>query len=100
MKHYKDILDYARVKIEKKNHIEADKEKVEEKSNGSKTRKHKLFENFQQAMLEHDDWHCKFLEIQKNKTCMLAKDIWFHCKRIKGEPPGKNNILIVKIPLI
>jgi len=47
MKHYKGILDYARVKIDKRNHIEAnqeeeEQEKDEEKSNWSKARKPKL----------------------------------------------------------
>jgi len=49
MKHYKDILDYARVKINERNHIAVNQEeeeqgKDEEDSNKSKARKPKLSE--------------------------------------------------------
>jgi len=37
------------------------------------------------AMSEYDNWHCKFIEIQKNIACMLANDICYQYKQIKNK---------------
>jgi len=41
------------------------------------------------AVGEYDDWHHKFMEIRKNKKCLLSKDINQYCQRLKNKSKEK-----------
>ncbi len=57
----------------------------------SKYQKDKLGgKKLQKAIMEYDDWLCKFNEIWKNKkSSKLAKDIKIHCRQIKNKNKEK-----------
>ena len=51
----------------------------------------------QKAIMEYNDWLCKFNEIWKNKRSQLAKDIKIHCRQIKNKNKEKGWLHIKKI---
>jgi len=79
LKNYKDFTSFSKWKKEKKGGEDGDDDDEE-----SKTRKEKLCgRKLLQAIAEYDDWHRKFMEIRKNKKCLLVRDIKSHCQKLE-----------------
>jgi len=48
-----------------------------------------MWKKLLKAVTEYNNWHCKFMEIRKNKNCLLAKDIKQYCWRLKNKSKDK-----------
>jgi len=73
---------------------------LEEEKTPEEKKKKLSGKKLQLAMSEYNDWHRKFADIQKNKLCILANDIWMHSKQMAEKKKEKTNsvIIILKIP--
>jgi len=86
LKNYKEFTSFSKWKKEKKMGDGGEDDDDEE----SKTRKEKLCgRKLMKAVGEYDDWHRKFMEIRKNKNCLLSKDINQYCRRLKNKSKEK-----------
>ena len=86
LKNYKDFTSYSKWKKERKPSGMQDDEDEPCKYQKDKLGGKKL----QKAIMEYNDWLCKFHEIQKNKrSSKLAKDIKIHCRQIKNKNKEK-----------